>query len=130
MLTLFNSGTSDLGRVYPFLPVLLFSNIILAGQPIRLAIAALTAYAVGTHYLPDLREIVRRALAYLVVAIVIAILYTVGVLLAQSAFRNDPHFNPLIAGALIALVVSLFFAPLLNSISSALNAWMMSDQYA
>ncbi len=109
--------------------VLLFSNIILTGQPIRLAIAAMTAYVVGTHYVPDLREIVRRVLAYLLVALVVTALYIAGFLLAQSAFRDNVRFNPLLAGAVIALVVSLFFAPLLNSISRALNAWLMSDQY-
>jgi signal transduction histidine kinase len=109
--------------------VLLFSNIILAGQPIRLAIAAMTAYVVGTHNLPDLREIIRRALAYLLVAVIITVFYIAGFLLAEAIFKDDKNFNPLMAGALIALLVSLFFAPLLTSISRALNAWLMSDQY-
>ncbi len=109
--------------------VLLFSNIIIAGQPIRLIIAAGLAYVVGTHYLPDLREIIRRTLAYLLVAFIVAALYAAGFLLAQSLYGSNPKFNPLLVGALIALLVSLFFAPLLTSVSRALNAWMMSDQY-
>ena len=112
--------------------ILLVSNIIIAGQPIRLAIAAMAAYVVGTHHLPDLRQLMRRALAYLLVALIIAALYTAGFLLAQSAFAalgNNANFNPLLTGALLAVLVSFFFAPLLASISRALNAWMMSDQY-
>ncbi len=108
--------------------ILLFSNIILPGQPIHLAAAAAMAYVVGTHHLPDLREIVRRVLAYLLVALIIAAFYVIGFLFVQSAF-GGAGFNPLLAGALIALLVSLFFAPLLGWVSHLLNAWLLSDQY-
>ncbi|MDD2922110.1 MAG: ATP-binding protein [Anaerolineales bacterium] len=109
--------------------ILLFSNVIVAGQPIRLIIAVALAYVICTHYLPDLRDVIRKALAYLLVALLITALYAAGFLLAESVYGTNPKFNPLIAGALIALLVSLFFAPLLAAISRALNAWLMGDKY-
>ncbi|GAB4540902.1 MAG: hypothetical protein Fur002_08420 [Anaerolineales bacterium] len=108
---------------------LLLSNIYISGQPLRLLAAALTAYVVGTHNLPDMREMLRRALAYVIVALIITALYAAVFWLIQFIFQDNANFNPLLTGAFIALLVSLFFAPLLSSVSSALNAWLVSDQY-
>jgi hypothetical protein len=41
--------------------VLLFSNILVPGQPLRFLIAALTAYVICMHNVPDLKQILRRA---------------------------------------------------------------------
>jgi len=117
-LTIFLTFTSD---------VLLFSNVEIAGQPLRLAVALMMAYVVGTHHLPDLRQILRRTLAYLLVTFIGAGWYVAGFLLLQSAF--GAKFNPLLAGALMALLTALPFAPALALISRALNAWIKSDQY-
>ena len=75
--------------------VLLFSNIVIAGQPLRLAVGALMAYVVGTHHVPDLKQIMRRVLVYTVVAIAIVGLYVAGFLLLQASF---PKLNPVFAG--------------------------------
>ena len=106
--------------------VLLFSNIVIAGQPLRLAVAALTAYVVGTHHVPDLKQIVRRMLVYIVIAVAIVGFYVAGFLLLQASF---PKLNPLFAGALIALLLALVFSPLLTLASHAVNNWTKGDQY-
>ena len=109
--------------------ILLFSNIIILGQPIRLAIAVMMAYVVGTHHMPDLRLILRRVLAYILMAVVIVGFYLAGYLLLQSAFKNNVNFNPLFIGAFMALLVALLVAPLLTLVSRAMNIWMKGDQY-
>jgi len=63
------------------------------------------------------------------VALVITALYAAAFLFVQFIFKDNANFIPLLTGALIALLVSLFFAPLFSSVSNALNAWLVSDQY-
>ncbi len=106
--------------------ILLFSNIVIAGQPLRLLVAALMVYVVGTHNVPDLKHILRRALVYVVIAILIVGFYIAGFSLIQVSFKN---LNPLFAGAIIALLLTLIFAPLMNLILRAVNKWTRGDQY-
>jgi len=106
--------------------VLLFSNIIIAGQPTRLLIAALSAYVIGTHNVPDLKQIIRRGLVYIVIAVAIVGFYVGGFLLLQAVFKNS---NPVFVGAFIALLLTLIFAPLLGLVSRAINNWTKGDQY-
>jgi signal transduction histidine kinase len=106
--------------------VLLFSNVVIAGQPMRLAVAVLMAYVVGTHHVPDLRQIVRRVLVYILIVIAIVGFYAAGFLLLQAIFKN---LNPLFTGAFVALMLTLIFAPLLALVSRTVNKWMRGDQY-
>ncbi len=106
--------------------VLLFSNVIIAGQPIRLAVAVMVAYVIGTHHVPDLRQIVRRVLAYIIIAAAIVGFYVAGFLLIQAIFKN---LNPLFIGGFVALLLTLIFAPLLALVSRTVNKWMKGDQY-
>lgn len=109
--------------------ILLFSNMVLLGQPLRLVIAGLMAYVVGTHHLPDLRQILRRVLAYILMCLIIVGFYTGGYVLLQATFRNTPNYNPLWVGAVMALLVALLFAPLLTLVSRTMNRWMKGDEY-
>ena len=106
--------------------VLLFSNIVIAGQPLRLAVAVLMAYVVGTHHVPDLKQIIRRLLVYVVIAVAIVGFYVAGFLLLQASFTK---LNPLFAGASIALLLTLIFSPLLGLVSHTINNWTKGDQY-
>ena len=106
--------------------ILLFSNLVIMGQPLRLVVAALMAYVIGTHYLPDLKQILRRGLVYVVIAIAIVGFYITGFLILQSIFTK---LNPLFAGAFIALLVTLIFSPLLKLVSRKVNDWTIGDHY-
>ena len=106
--------------------VLLFSNLVIAGQPLRLAVAALMAYVVGTHNVPDLKQIMRRLLVYVVIAGAVVGLYVAGFLLLQVIFIN---LNPVFAGAIVALLLTLIFSPLLRLVSRTINNWTKGDQY-
>jgi signal transduction histidine kinase len=109
--------------------ILLFSGILIIGQPLRLLIAVGMAYVVGTHYVPDLKNITRRALIYLTSTLAIVGFYIAGFLVIQALFGAGDNFNPLIAGAVVALFIALLFSPLTELVSRAINKWMKGDQY-
>lgn len=105
---------------------LLFSNILIPGQPLRLLIAALTAYVICTHNVPDLKQILRRAAVYVITAVSIIGFYSAGVLLIQAVFKG---IHPLTAGAFMALLLTAIYAPLLGRVSRTINNWTKGDQY-
>jgi len=86
-------------------------------------------YVIGTHHLPDLKQILRRALIYIFITIVIVGFYVAGFVSLQSIFGGGRNFNPLLAGAFIALILALVFAPVLSLISRNVTKWMKGDQY-
>ncbi len=63
------------------------------GQPLRLVVAIMMAYVIGTHHVPDLKQILRRVLVYLLIAIVIVGFYVSGFLLLEATFGNDPKIS-------------------------------------
>ncbi len=109
--------------------ILQFSGIDIPGQPLRLVTVIFMAYVIVTHDLPDLRQILRRILAYTLIATIIVGLYAAGFLLLEAIFRETQNFNPLFAGAFISLLLALLFAPLFNLINRTVNAWLRADQY-
>ena len=109
--------------------ILLFSNILVKGQPLRLLIVIGMAYVVGTHYVTDLKNITRRAMIYVASIVAIVGFYIAGSLLIEAIFGKNANYNPLLAGAVVALFIALLFAPLTTLVSRAINTWMKSDQY-
>ncbi len=109
--------------------VLLFSGAHITGQPIRLMAAIMMAYVIGTHHVPDLKQILRRALVYVTIAFVIVSFYVAGFLLIQAIFGRGKNFNPLLAGAFVSLLLALIFTPVLSLVSRTINKWMKGDQY-
>ena len=109
--------------------ILLYSGVLILGQPLRLLIAIGMAYVVATHYVPDLKNITRRVLIYITSTIVIVGFYVAGFLVIQALFGGAPNFNPLLAGAIVALLIALIFAPLTDLVSRTITKWMKGDQY-
>lgn len=109
--------------------VLLFSSVLIHGQPLRWLTAFTMAYVVGTHYVPDLKNITRRGLIYVASIVSIVGFYIAGFLILEALFGRNPNFNPLIAGAAVALLIALIFAPLTTIVSRIISTWMKSDQY-
>ncbi len=116
LLTLVNDG-------------LLFSGVSIFGQPIRAGIAASIAYVVGTHYVPDLKNLIRRALIYIASAVAIVGFFALSFLIIQALFGASPNYKPLYAGAASAFFIALIFSPLTDLTSRAINIWMKGDQY-
>ena len=99
------------------------------GNSLRLGAAALMAYIVMTHYMPDLRQIIRMGLIYAITSLLIAVFYMAAFLFSQSAFHAAPRYDPILLGAGIALLLALFFTPLLTLVRRILQDWLSIDQY-
>ncbi len=109
--------------------ILLFSALLTAGQPLRWLVAVGMAYVVGTHYVPDLKAITRRVSIYVISTLAIVGFYVAGFLIVQALFGANQNFNPLLAGAVVALLIALIFTPLNALVSRAITTWMKGDQY-
>ena len=109
--------------------ILIFSNHTLPGNPLRLVATFLLGYVVLTHDLPDVRQIVRRALIYVITTLLIVAFYIAGFTFSQSVFRAMPNFNPLVVGALIALVLATLFTPLLSLVRRWVDSWLKLEQF-
>jgi signal transduction histidine kinase len=109
--------------------VLILSGIPLPGNPIRLAAIALATFIVVTHDPPDLVEVSRRVVTYIITTIVIVAFYVAGFSASQTVFTALPGYNPLLVGAGIALLLSFIFTPLLSLIRRWVNRWLNIQEF-
>jgi len=107
----------------------IFLKTPLYGNPLRLVSAWLMSYVVLTHNMPDMRQFIRRALIYVITTLLIVAFYIAGFTLSQSLFRAAPNFNPLVVGALIALLLSTLFTPLLSLVRRWVDSWLHLEQF-
>jgi signal transduction histidine kinase len=101
----------------------------LPGNPVRLIAAALAMLVVVTHDPPDLREMSRRVLTYIITSLVIVSFYLAGTTASQRIFKALPSYNPLLVGAGIAIVLSFIFTPLLSAVRRLVNNWFRLDEF-
>jgi len=109
--------------------IFIFANAPLFGNPLRLAATWLMGYVVLTHDMPDVRQIVRRVLIYVITTLLIVAFYIAGFTLSQSLFLSRPNFNPLVVGALIALVLATLFTPLLSLVRRWVDRSLHLEQF-
>ncbi|HEU0297742.1 MAG TPA: GAF domain-containing sensor histidine kinase [Anaerolineales bacterium] len=101
----------------------------LPGNPIRLFAAALATLVVVTHDPPDLREVARRVLTYIITTLVIVAFYLAGTTASQRIFTALPNYNPLLVGAGIAILLSFIFTPLLSLVRRLVNRWFNLQEF-
>ncbi len=99
------------------------------GNPLRLGVAVLAAFIIVTHDPPDLREVARRVLIYIITTMVIVGFYVAGFSASQAVFNALPNFNPLLVGAGIALLLSFIFTPLLSLVRRLVNRWFNLEEF-
>ncbi|MEP7134232.1 MAG: ATP-binding protein [Chloroflexota bacterium] len=109
--------------------ILLIVNRQIPGNPVRLLAASLAAFVIVTHDPPDLREVARRVLTYIITTLVIVAFYLAGTTASQRIFIALPNFNPVLVGAGIALVLSFIFTPLLSLVRRWVNRWFRLDEF-
>ena len=109
--------------------VLLIVGKQIPGNPLRLGAAVLAAFIIVTHDPPDLREIARRVLIYIITTMVIVGFYVVGYSASQTALNSLKNFNPLLVGAGIALLLSFIFTPLLSLVRRMVNRWFNLEEF-
>ncbi|RPJ17042.1 MAG: hypothetical protein EHM33_33335, partial [Chloroflexi bacterium] len=103
---------------------LILGGIPLPGNPIRLAAAGLATFIVITHDPPDLVEVARRVMTYIITTLVIVVFYVAGFSASQTVFKALPSYSPLLVGAGIALLLSFIFTPLLSLVRRWVNVWL------
>ncbi len=109
--------------------VFIFIRNPLLGNFPRLAAAWLMGYVVLTHDMPDMRQIMRRVMIYVITTLLIVAFYIAGFTLSQSLFQAVPNFNPLVVGAVIALVLATLFTPLLSLVRRWVDSWLHLEQF-
>ena len=109
--------------------VLIFGGIPLPGNPIRLGAVVLATFIVVTHDPPDLVEVSRRVVTYIITTIVIVAFYVAGFTASQTVFKALPNYNPLLVGAGIALLLSFIFTPLLSVVRRWVNIWLNIKEF-
>jgi signal transduction histidine kinase len=109
--------------------VLILGGIPLPGNAIRLAAIALATFIVVIHDPPDLVEVSRRVVTYIITTIVIVAFYVAGFTSSQTVFKALPNYNPLLVGAVIALLLSFIFTPLLALVRRWVNRWLNIQEF-
>lgn len=96
--------------------VLLFAGHEVLGSGLRLVAILIATYVVVIHRLPDVRQAARRTVSYLIITLLAVVLYTSGLVAMQYAFQAAPGYSPLLAGAVMALILAILFQPLLDMV--------------
>ena len=109
--------------------LLLIVGWYLPGNPVRLFAATLATLIIVTHDPPDLREVARRVLTYIITTFVIVIFYLAGTTASQRIFTALPSYNPLLVGAGIAILLSFIFTPLLSVVRRWVNSWFNLQEF-
>ncbi|HSL43052.1 MAG TPA: GAF domain-containing sensor histidine kinase [Anaerolineales bacterium] len=109
--------------------VLILGGIPLPGNPIRLIAAMLATFIVVTHDPPDLVEVSRKVVTYIITTVVIVAFYVAGFTTSQTVFEALPNYSPLLVGAGIALLLSFIFTPLLSLVRRWVNAWLNIKEF-
>jgi len=99
------------------------------GSGFRLLGTVVAVYVVLTHRLPDVRQTTRRAVSYGIITLLTIIIYTAGFYAVQYFFQNVPGYDPLWAGAIVALVLAVLFTPLLRLIERPVNRLLAGPGY-
>ena len=108
--------------------LLLIAGRPIPGSPLRLFAAAMTAFIIVTHDPPDLRQVARRTITYIITTIVIVGVYVAVFSAIQTIFVNATSFNPLVVGAGIAVFLSFIFSPLLTLVRGWVSRWLSLEQ--
>jgi signal transduction histidine kinase len=87
------------------------------------------AYVVLTYRLPDVRQMARRTMSYLIITLLTVAIYTAGFLVTQYAFQTVPGYSPVLAGAAMALVLAILFDPLLSLVQRLVNRLISGTGY-
>ncbi|MBF8250348.1 MAG: Histidine kinase protein, partial [Candidatus Levybacteria bacterium] len=90
------------------IPVVPFGNILVS------IYVALTAYAIVKHRLFDIRFIVARAIAYIILVLILGAFYSAGIFILGAIFigNGGNYNNQLITSMILALIMAFSFQPI------------------
>ena len=112
--------------------------LILSGQELPIALGNVfcllgvltSTYVVLIHSLPDVRQMARRMLSYLIITLLTVTIYTAGFLATQYIlFQTLPVYSTLLAGTVMALILVILFQPLLSLIQQGVERLISGTGY-
>jgi signal transduction histidine kinase len=109
--------------------VLLLAGFQIPGNVLRFGAAVMAMLIIATHDPPDLREVLRRVLTYVITTLVIVLFYVAGTTASQTVFNALPRYNTLLVGAGIALALAFIFTPLLSVVQRMVNRWFNLQEF-
>lgn len=104
--------------------VLLFIRQPALGSDLHLFGILIVAYVLMVHRLPDVRQSVRHSISYLLITLLTVGIYLSGFNAMQYWFQTVPGYNPLLAGAVVTLVLVILSQPLLSLVRRLVN-WLI-----
>lgn len=108
---------------------LLLTGRELLGHALHLLSTLSTMYAVFTYHLPDVRQMARRMLSYLIVTLLTVAVYTVGFLAMQAVFQPTLRASPVLVGVAVALVLGVLLNPLLTLVRQWVKRLVSGTRY-
>lgn len=103
--------------------------MVIPSNILHLVAQGICVYVLTTHNLPDLRMSARRSASYLIMLLLTVVVYTGGYYAIQFVFKNVPGLHPLMAAAILALVLAVLFNPLLAMVKRFVNRLMTGTRY-
>ncbi|MEJ5224442.1 MAG: GAF domain-containing sensor histidine kinase [Anaerolineales bacterium] len=125
-------------RIFYWLPVLilLVANDLLVllalngfGSFLRVAGVLLLTYVVLTYHLPDVRDLFRRALIYLITSALVLGVYWLGYIATRLNLQATSGINPILVGGIIAVILAAGFAPALSFIRRSVTGLFKTEYY-
>jgi signal transduction histidine kinase len=108
---------------------LFLSENVMLGSAVQLLGICCAAYVVLTHRLPDIRQTARRTISYLIITLLAVVTYTAGFWATQQIFQSVPGYSPLLAGAIMALVLALLFDPVMRRVQQLVDRIISGSRY-
>jgi len=109
--------------------LIFFGGYSVIGGDVRLLGTVIAAFVVLTHRLPDVRQTTRRVVSYLIITLLTVAIYTSGIFAVQYFFGDLPGYDPLWAGAGVALILAVLFDPLLRLVQNLVNRLISGSSY-
>ncbi|OGH45919.1 MAG: hypothetical protein A3B47_00800 [Candidatus Levybacteria bacterium RIFCSPLOWO2_01_FULL_39_24] len=107
------------------IPIAPFGNILVS------VYVALTAYAIVKHRLFDIRFIIARAIAYIILVFILGAFYSAGIFILGAVFiGNSGNYNSqLITSMILALVMAFSFQPIRAYLERATDKIFFKNNY-
>ncbi len=99
------------------------------GTGVRLAAALALLVVASQHQLPDVRRTLRQVFSFAVITLLTLLLYTGGYILIDNLLRSVPGYTPILAGAIMAVLIAFLFNPLLRLIQKLVNRLLAGARY-
>lgn len=99
------------------------------GNPLRLLGAYLMTYAALTHHLPDIRQILKGALVFLLTILLAGLVFTGGYYLLEDALKTVPDNDRRLAQIGVALTAAILVTLLAGPIQRLVGRFFSTERY-